>query len=361
MDLRIERLQLSGNGMQTNGLSKVTEYVWNCPDALLELDLSANQVEADPNEGPTPGNDPVSALLRCLYNHAGYPQIVRAHNGSSQVLPLTLRLGGNRVKEPARLLKNIEAKGGKTHVNIRPSPEPYDHVGKEYLSVCLPEFLSQATAPKVKERTKERKRHRSRSGEPKPRVVLTAAADTKGAQKQKKEKKEKANKVEKAEKVHKTEKTEKAEKSKKSKRKSSVQEQSPQRSGSEEVSPKKGSSKKEKSKKSRKEAAPAPRSSSESGDAPAAPSPTGLKISDEDQQTLQRQVGAKLKSFAGLASEDGTRDMLSEFVVCMAVAGKGHEQIHGELAGLVGDKEATTFVEWFGGHIERREFEKVRS
>merc|ERR1712224_1138823 len=109
-----------------------------------ELDLSNNLVEADSSAGPTPGSDPVSALLRCFYNHASYPQIVTGHGGVTQVLPLVLSLGGNRVKEPAKLLKCIEAKGGKKHVKIRPSSDPYDYVGKEYLSVCLPEFLEQA-------------------------------------------------------------------------------------------------------------------------------------------------------------------------------------------------------------------------
>lgn len=381
-DLRLDRLHLSGNGIQAAGLAKVTEYIWNCPDPLLELDLSKNQVDADPNAGPEPGSDGVSALLRCFYNHAAYPQIVTGQNGAPQVLPLTLRLGHNRVKEPARLLKSIEAKGGKKHVKIRPSPDPYDHTGKEYLSVCLPEFLVQAApAPEAEvSRDRPRKRHRSRSGHGHPKVTLKPAAEAaKGSQKPEKHKK--SSKAEKAAeqvtpKPEKHKKSSKGEKTKKSKRKEATTEEpehwrpaSPQ--GSSSPPGKRASSHRpEKAKKSKREAkvatatAGGSSSGSEASGSPsraatttAAPAAGGrsrsaLVISDEDQKALQKEVGAKLASFHGLPTEDGTREMLSEFVVCMAVAGKGSDEIQRELSTFIAD-EAAVFVKWFGDHIQK--------
>lgn len=58
MDLRVERLQLCGNRLR--GLQAVTEYLWNCREPLLELDLSDNEIIGEPGEA-----DGLSALLRC--------------------------------------------------------------------------------------------------------------------------------------------------------------------------------------------------------------------------------------------------------------------------------------------------------
>ena len=41
MDLRVERLLLSGNRLQR--VQAVTEYIWNCREPVLELDLSDNE------------------------------------------------------------------------------------------------------------------------------------------------------------------------------------------------------------------------------------------------------------------------------------------------------------------------------
>jgi len=355
MDLRVERLQLAGNGLEANALAKVTEYMWNCPDPLLELDLSSNQVDADPTKGD-PGSDSVSALLRCLYNHPSYPQIVTGPGGVAQVLPLTLHLGGNRVKEPAKLLKAIEAKGGKKHVQIRPSPEPYEHVGKEYLSVCLPEFLTQQAIAESREHKRKRK-DRSRSGGGQKRVVLTPApVAARGGEK-----------IAKSAKPEKLEKEKKSKKSKKDAADAKHEEPEHWRPGSppgaigadvKKVSSRRG----EKAKKSRRDAA-SPRGSAGSEGSPARgppPAPeklagrpsAALVLSDAAQQTLQQEVREKLSSFEGLCSEDGTRDMLSEFVVCMAVAGKGSQEIQGELKTFLGD-EAGSFVKWFSRHIQK--------
>lgn len=337
IDLRVERLRLAGNGIEAKGLAKVTEYVWNCPDALLELDVSANQVDADPNLGPTPGSDAVSALLRCLYNHASYPQIVTGQNGVTQVLPLTLHLGNNRVKEPARLLKGIEAKGGKKHVKIRPSPEPYDHVGKEYLSVCLPNFLVQGQA--VPEPREHKRRKRSRSGKGAPRVRLTPAADAKGADKPKKSRRATLAPAKSEEPEH-------------------WRPGSPPRSSSDDANEQAASRRASNPKKSRRQAAARSSSGSPGAQAPPASAPTkgtakkALVLTDKQQEALQLEVGAKLASFRGLPSEESTRDMLSEFVVCMAVAGKGSEEIQGELNAFLAE-EAPTFVKWFTAHIKQ--------
>jgi hypothetical protein len=321
MDLRVERLRLSGNAIEAKGLAKVTEYIWNCPEALLELDVSKNRVEADPSAGETPGSDGVSALLRCLYNHAKYPQIVTGQNGAAQVLPLVLHLGGNRIKEPAKLLKNIEAKGGKKHVKIRPSPEPYEHVGKEYLSICLPEFLDQAV-PETRER--HRKRNRSRSGHKerkRAKVTLTPAA-AKGVEKPKKSKKSK-------------------------KEPEHWRPASPQSS---EAGAGAGASSAARS--GSASPAPAPAKKEAVGASTPKGSRSALLITDEEQRGLQREVGEKIGSFAGLPSEDSTRDMLSEFVVCMAVAGKGSEEIKKELQTFM-PEEASAFAKWFSHRIKK--------
>lgn len=358
MDLRLERLRLAGNGIEAKGLAKVTAYIWNCPEGLLELDLSDNQVEADPDSGPTPGSDMISAMLRCFYNHSSYPQIMTGQTGAQKVVPLMLLMGGNKVKEPARLLKYIEAKGGKKHVKILPSPEPYDHVGKEYLSVCLPNFLDQVTDAG---RDRKRRKDRSRSGHGQRRVSLKAALAPAPAPVEKPEKKVK-----------------------KSKRSSTApaknedpEHWSPQRSSSPDAkqaevneASRRGAARRadkpEKAKKSRKErpapTSPAARLSSASPGGATARS-TGKtavaagatpSLSEQQQASLQQEVGAKLETFGGLSTEAASRDMLAEFVVCMAVASKPSEEIHRELEGFLGDEAATGFVKWFTKRLQRR-------
>lgn len=347
-DLRVERLCLAGNGIQAKGLAKVSEYVWNCADALLELDISDNQVEADSTSGSTPGSDPVSALLRCLYNHPSYPQIV---NGD-KVVPLTLRLGGNRVKEPAKLLKGIEAKVGKSHVQIRPNPDPYEHVGKEFLSVCLPGFLEQAASGK-KERT--RRRDKSRSGRGHRRVRLTEApAHVRGEEKEKKPRR--------AELVARND-LEEGAKAKKSRRKAAETPKepdhwqpagSPARSSSASRSPSSGAEQKNTAKVAVAAAAAgeAAAAAPAAGGAPGSRK-DGLVLSEDAQKELQQEVKDKLSSFGGLPSEDvKTRDMLAEFVVCMAVAGKGPQEISGELEPFLAE-EAAIFVKWFTKHTQK--------
>jgi hypothetical protein len=375
MDLRVKRLHLAGNSLETSGLAKVTEYIWNCPDPLLEVDLSSNQVDADPTKGD-PGSDSVSALLRCFYNHPSYPQIVTGERGVEQVLPLTLRLGGNRVKKPAKLIKAIEAKGGRKHIEIRASPEPYDYVGKEYVSVCLPEFLTQQAVP---ENCEHERKQLKRSSE---------RSSSEGREKQLRRKREVAQGYRSVKSESSSEETEmqlrrqeeaaqKAESREHERQKGPCSQRQRRavltpgpvaaRGGekiTKSVKPEKLEKdflwRGEKNKKSRGGAA-TPTGSAGSEGSPARGQPptvekrqpphagrpsAALRLSDAAQQTLQQEVREKLSSFKGVCSEDATRDMLSEFVVCMAVAGKSNQEIQGELKTFLRD-EVGSFVKWF--------------
>lgn len=144
-DVRVQRLHFAGNCAHQKGPQALTEYLWACPEAVVELDLSKNNIAV---ESGSEGNDPVSALLRCLYNHPGYPRRVARHATarlpeSFDIEPLTLRLGGNRVKEPCVLLDLVTSKGRKERVGLRTSPEVYQPNIEEFLSVFMPGFQEQ--------------------------------------------------------------------------------------------------------------------------------------------------------------------------------------------------------------------------
>lgn len=143
-DLRLERLKLAGNCIKEKGMATITEFIWNCKDALVEIDLTDNDIVADPG-GDAPGSDAVSSLLRCFYNHSAYPLLLRDSSENLQAVPIIIRLGGNFIASPAKLLKQIRTNGGRDHVQIRAAPDPYPHVDQEYLSACLPGFLTQRT------------------------------------------------------------------------------------------------------------------------------------------------------------------------------------------------------------------------
>lgn len=148
LDLRLEVLKLAGNCVKDAGLAIITEFIWNCKDALVEIDLSENDIVAEPS-GEAAGSDVVSGLLRCFYNHSAYPLLLRDSSEQLQAVPVILRLGGNFISNPAKLLKQIRSNGGRDHVQIRATPDPYPHVDKEYLSACLPGFLTQRTDEKT--------------------------------------------------------------------------------------------------------------------------------------------------------------------------------------------------------------------
>lgn len=336
LDLRIERLCFRGNDIEATGLEKISEYIWNCADPILELDLAGNAIVADSHGGSF--NDPISGLMRCLYNHPSYPQMIKSRSGRVKVVPLTLRLGGNGVKDPARLLKAIETKVGKHRVLIRPKPDPYEHKGEEFLSVCLPDFLEQ-TASSSKEHA--RKTKRSRSGHVHKRVQLKAGPGAKHV-----EAEEKSEKIDKAKHSEKIPKSKRDKKDKKLKRASPPANEEPEhwRPAADErsESEKSATSTTAKQKKVKLQAA------DETSGAKAA----ALLIPESEQKALQDEISRKLGKFAALPNEDASREMLSEFVVCMAIAGKGGAEIERELVPFLAG-EAANFVKWFGKHIQR--------
>lgn len=334
LDLRIERLCLRGNAIEAKGLDKIAEYIWNCQDPVLELDLASNQIEAE-SVGSSCG-DPVSALLRCLYNHPAYPQMVTSQSGRIKAVPLTLRLGGNKVKEPARLLKAVQAKAGKHRVQIRSKPDPYEQKSEEFLSVCLPDLLEQ-TRSSSRDRT--RKRRRSASAHTPKRVILKPAP---GASKSL-EVDVKSEKIEKEKKVEKASKSKKEKKEKKVKRNSPAKKEEPEhwRPAAEHRSESENSA----------NSAVANPKDADICDELGAKAPA-LLIPESEVKALQEEINRKIGKFAALPKEESSREMLSEFVVCMAIAGKGGKEIERELAPFLAD-EAKNFVKWFGKHIQR--------
>mmetsp|Transcript_44364 Transcript_44364/g.141075 ORF Transcript_44364/g.141075 Transcript_44364/m.141075 type:complete len:558 (+) Transcript_44364:82-1755(+) len=306
LDIRIERLWLAGNFMRERGLAAMTEYMWNCKDALVEVDVTDNEIVADPTTGPEPGNDMVTAFLRCLYNHSAYPLMLE--HGGMKVLPLLLRMGGNFISHPDKLLRQIRSKGGRSHVRICASADPYDHGGqKEYLSVCLPEFLTQrATNGSVA----------AAAAPVAPAVAAAAPAEAPAPA------------------------------------------AAPGQNGKRERGKKE--KKEEKEKKRRKE--PKDRSDKHKGDGSAAApiaqvaadgAPGGaLNLSDADQKRLQDAIDHHLRTDGGLPpGEESTREMLSEFAVCMIVAKKGMKEIEEELAPFLGE-HAGAFADWFELHLQ---------
>lgn len=326
-DLRVEYLYLRGNGIESGGLEKITQYIWNCQDPLAEVDLVSNLIEVDSSNSSC--SDPVSALLRCLYNHSSYPKMILGHNGIPKVVPLILRLGRNKVQEPARLLKAIEAKVGKDRVQIRPNADAYDRAGEEFLSLCLPEFLEQL-APTPRERTRKRKRSHSRDAHRREQVV-EAPIPVKVA---KPEKSKKAKKLEKA--------TKKEKKEKKSKRAlitsppKTQEVEHHKRSESEESASSRGRKRDD---------------SDNDASQAKAPEAPALIIPDSELRALQQEVSRKLGKFH-LPKEDSSLDDLSEYIVCMAQTGKGASEIQDELVPFLGD-DSLKFVRWFGKYIQR--------
>ncbi|CAE8598721.1 unnamed protein product, partial [Polarella glacialis] len=71
--VRVQRLMLGGNQMQARGVQALTEYAWDLQEAILEMDLADNEISVPPSAS---GDDPMSALLRCFYNHRSYPRRV---------------------------------------------------------------------------------------------------------------------------------------------------------------------------------------------------------------------------------------------------------------------------------------------
>lgn len=190
-DLRVERILLAGNRLRQNGLAAVTEYIWNCRDPLVELDLSDNEIPGEPGE-----SDGLSALLRCFYNHPSYPVMQEPR----KALPLHLSMGGNYIRDAQRLLDDIIAKGskdGKALIRICQGPESYLQDHEEFLSVYLPNFLQQksaerppptASAPAITLRSRSRRRRRSRKEAAAAALPAPAVAPAEGHRRRRKEK-----------------------------------------------------------------------------------------------------------------------------------------------------------------------------
>lgn len=122
-DVRVRRLRLQGNRIQPRALDRVTQYVWDCQEPLAEIDVSWNLIDADPGD---PKGDPVSTLLRCVYNHFAYPKKVKPQYGDQvEIMPLVLQVEGNFVLRPALLLRNIDKKGGTHRVRFTLQPVPF--------------------------------------------------------------------------------------------------------------------------------------------------------------------------------------------------------------------------------------------
>ncbi|CAK0843960.1 unnamed protein product, partial [Prorocentrum cordatum] len=146
LDIRVRRLDLDSNMTAAKGLAALTEYVWNCQDPLTEIGLACNAIEVG---AETEGDDPVSGLLRCLYNHPAYPAKAvgsTSEGGDVQVSPLTVRLEGNRIHNGEQLLDHIRNKGGAKHVRVCSSAAVFQGNGEEFLAVHLPNLADQGSA-----------------------------------------------------------------------------------------------------------------------------------------------------------------------------------------------------------------------
>eukprot|EP00448_Togula_jolla_P012635 CAMPEP_0170617290 /NCGR_PEP_ID=MMETSP0224-20130122/26336_1 /TAXON_ID=285029 /ORGANISM="Togula jolla, Strain CCCM 725" /LENGTH=398 /DNA_ID=CAMNT_0010943167 /DNA_START=109 /DNA_END=1306 /DNA_ORIENTATION=- len=365
LDVRVDRLRLAGNRCEGPGLSAITEYVWNCQEALFELDLEDNEVTANPKApGAVSGSDAVSALLRCLYNHACYPRPAVGSRVGAKVVPLLLRMSGNRICHPKRLLKEIQAKSGKKHMRVCPSLDPYTPDEEEYLSVCLPDFTKQRPvedkSSRKTRRTSEVKAELVAAVPEKPGkrpVLLTAAAALVAPAGP--ETAQAANSQAVA--GQKRQRSGSRARSRRRRR----------RSGSEPVAAAgadngSGPSKEgaavpaEASTGHPPEGAEEPREtqepscSDEESEAQDTSTPLGPAVlGEEAQRELQSGVCERLRSIEGLPSEDSTCEMLSEFVVCMVIARKSPADIELELSAFLGN-QAKSLTEWVMKTVEAR-------
>jgi len=363
VDVRVERLWLAGNRIRHDGVVAITGYIWNCPDALVEVDLTDNEIMADPRAGPTPGSDVVSALLRCFYNHGAYPMTVNHGREGMKVLPMLLRVGGNAIAHPEKLLKQIKSKGGKEHVRVCSSAELYSHSGTEYLSVCLPDFLNQRITENgqngafpheaetagaeqgppahpgerrkrsrsekrdLKRRRREhgegRRRRRTTDGDREPDGPLMNAGGCDHSATTVVQDEPEAQAADSPERVATI----------------SKHDHHSSRSASSDTG--------------RDTGRDAGRSTGlvegqviaqQEGSTQRAPP------NEEEQKCLQQDVDERLKAMGGFPSKQSTREMLAEFVVCMVVARKGMSEIRTELETFLG-QHTDAFMDWFQDHF----------
>jgi len=140
-DVRIQRLDLKCNAAGHRAVTALSEYIWNCPEPLAEVSLEKNKITV---ASLGDGRDPISALLRTLYNHPAYPRKV-SQNEIIHVVPLILRLSDNAITAGGNLLDAVRNRGGRDRVRFCTTGQPYESLTEEYLSVYLPEFGRQGS------------------------------------------------------------------------------------------------------------------------------------------------------------------------------------------------------------------------
>lgn len=327
LDVRFERLLLSGNHLGAKSLEVLTQYLWNCPEAFSELDLADNDVVADPTagEGREAGSDVVSALLRCIYNHSAYPFVQASGSGRRpKAVPLLFKFKGNFVVHPKRLLKDIQSKGGKDHVRLCTDMEAYSPTGREFLSLYAPDFSKQrklsdpstiltTATPSVAVEPVSRKRHRSRS-------------HSKDRSRKKDKKKSSAVLKSKSEGTISTAHLTTPGPS----LPMSIPNPLPQ--------------------------GPRPLENATIGH----PSQDGLpwivphNFDREAQNALEKEVYERLGEFDGIATEESARQTLAEFAVCMIAAKKGIDDLEKELEHFLGPKASRVMTKWLTAHLQTK-------
>ena len=211
--------------------------------------------------------------------------------------PLQLRLGGNYIKDPQKLLNDILSKGckdGKSLIRICTGPEPYIQEHEEYLSVYLPGFLQQRTtdtpaeAPAQQSRSRRRRRRAEAEAAATPLAPAAPPAPPAPAEPAERPRRRRKAKVE-------------------------------AESAAIEVT-----------------------------------QPALAVLSEEEQKKLQGEVGKKLQKLDGLPSDQSTCEMLSEFTVCMLVARKTPQEVETELGSFLGQEYAAKVAAWFLKHVKHR-------
>eukprot|EP00403_Amphidinium_massartii_P019455 CAMPEP_0178418132 /NCGR_PEP_ID=MMETSP0689_2-20121128/24931_1 /TAXON_ID=160604 /ORGANISM="Amphidinium massartii, Strain CS-259" /LENGTH=440 /DNA_ID=CAMNT_0020039517 /DNA_START=117 /DNA_END=1440 /DNA_ORIENTATION=+ len=186
-EIRVVRLLLDANIAGTKATTALSEYLWNNPEAVMEIGLADNEISVSADSA---GNDCVSALLRCLYNHSAYP-LKKQTDVGVQIAPVTLRLHGNRICDYSGLLDRIRDKVGSTKVRFTQDERAYTGGREEFLSVFLPRFHDQRVAAghrepqdggQLTESTSRRKRkHRASSAaDEAPQPTRTKQMETPG-------------------------------------------------------------------------------------------------------------------------------------------------------------------------------------
>lgn len=348
VDLRLDRLLLGGNAMRIAGLQKVTEYAWNCQDPLAELDVADNEICSALGDADEAGREAVSGLLRCFYNHPGYPQTSSA-TGVVVITPLILRLAGNGVKKPEKLLREIEDCGGRDRVRFCSGPESYRRTTDEYLSVHLPNLTGPPKlklSAEAKERAKrdERREAREQAKEAPGRRRHRASADDRATAGKQGSRSRRA--VASPRRAHAA--------PGRHRDRARGGRGRPEASSPEHWRPGSPGDESEASEPAKPAAPPTrPRPST-----PAAQQLYGTwtppsVMNDRDQQSLQKEVGDMLSRLeVSTENEASTKDMFAEFVVCMVVAKKGPEEIETELASFLGER-ARSLVVWLSERLRQ--------